>query len=104
MSDDQRPVRMCDSCGGVDNHPRHVFATGPDDGASLAEVGAKAIENAAAEDRAAIIAQAQDTSTIMKHMDCCRADGCPDGTCYQVTAGAEDKRGPALVKHLTQEN
>ena len=98
---EQRPKRMCDSCGGVDDHPRHVYATGPGDGASLAEVGAKAIEAAAAGDRAAVIAQAQDTSTIMKHMDCCRTDGCPDGTCAQVTAGAEGKTGAALVKHLT---
>jgi hypothetical protein len=38
----------------------------------------------------------------MRHMDCCREAGCPDGTCNEVTKGAEDKRGPALVKHLTR--
>jgi hypothetical protein len=100
---EQRPKRMCDSCGQVDDHPRHVFATAPGDSQSLAEVAAKAIEAASAEDRPAIIAQAQDTSTTMKHMDCCRTDGCPDGTCAQVTAGAEGKTGNALVKHLTSQ-
>lgn len=98
---EQRPVRMCDSCGGVDDHPRHVIGYAPEDAVTAAEVGAKAIESAPAEHRAAIIAQVQDTTTTMKHMDCCRTDGCPDGTCYVVTSGAEDKRGNALVKHLT---
>jgi hypothetical protein len=101
---EQRPIRMCDSCGGVDDHPRHVFAGSPGDGLTVATIGAVAIEAAPDEHKAAIIAQVQDTTTTMRHMDCCRAAGCPDGTCAQVTAGAEDKRGAALVKHLTSQN
>lgn len=44
-----------------------------------------------------------DGGTQMRHMDCCRAAGCPDGTCELVTAGAEELRGDALVQHLTGE-
>jgi len=43
-----------------------------------------------------------DGSTMMRHMDCCREAGCPDGTCAMVTAGAEDLRGEELIAHLTR--
>lgn len=98
-----RPVRGCDSCGGVDDHPRHVFAHAPGDGATSAEVAVKMLDNAPPESREAIMAQVRDDSTIMKHMDCCRADGCPDGSCNVVTAGAESKRGDDLLKHLVKQ-
>lgn len=98
---EQRPVRMCDSCGGVDDHPRHVVAYAAGDGPTSPEVAAKAVSNATEDQRVAVIAQVQDASVVMKHMDCCRADGCPDGTCANVTSGAENKTGNALVKHLT---
>lgn len=96
-----RPMRLCDACGQVDDHPRHVIAHAPGDGVTTTDVASAAIAAASDADRPAIIAQARDTSTIMRHMDCCRAAGCPDGTCNIVTAGAEDKKGDALVKHLT---
>lgn len=99
---EKRPMRMCDSCGGVDSDPRHVFAYAEGDGETEAVVASEAIGNASREDLPLIMAQIADRSTTMKHMDCCRADGCPDGTCNVVTAGAEDKRGAALVRHLTK--
>jgi hypothetical protein len=37
----------------------------------------------------------------IRHIDCCRGAGCPDGSCDQVTAGAEELRGDALLEHLT---
>lgn len=98
---EKRPMRMCDVCGVVDDHPRHVFAHAVGDGATAPEIAAIAVQSASTEDAPAILAQIQDSSTTMRHMDCCRSVGCPDGTCNEVTAGAEDKRGPALVKHLT---
>ena len=101
MAGETRPMRMCDSCGQVDDHPRHVFATADGAGVTDATIGAKALRAATDDDFEAILAQVQDGTTIMKHMDCCRADGCPDGSCNTVTAGAEDKTGAALVKHLT---
>ena len=42
-----------------------------------------------------------DGGTLIRHLDCCREAGCPDGSCDVVTAGAEDLRGAALVNHLT---
>lgn len=100
-----RPIRMCDSCGQVDDHPRHVFAHAPGDGSTDATVGVQALDAAPDEaSKAAVITHIKDDSTTMRHMDCCRQAGCPDGTCNVVTAGAESKRGDALVKHLTKGN
>jgi hypothetical protein len=42
-----------------------------------------------------------DGGTLMRHMDCCREAGCPDGSCDEVTQGAEKLRGDELVQHLT---
>lgn len=97
----ERPVRMCDVCGGVDAHPRHVFAYAGGDGVTSPEVANQALENAGSADRMAILQQIQDNTTIMRHLDCCRETGCPDGTCNYATAGAEDLRGDDLLKHLT---
>ena len=47
------------------------------------------------------IAGQADGSTTDRHIDCCAAAGCADGSCDTVLAGAGDKRGDALVKHLT---
>jgi hypothetical protein len=94
---------MCDACGQVDDHPRHVFANADGDGVTNPEVAATAIKAADPADLPAIIAQVQDNSTVMRHMDCCRNAGCPDGACNTVTVGAESKTGSALVKHLTKE-
>jgi len=100
-----RPMRICDACGQVDDHPRHVIAYADGDGVTDPEVALKAIEAATGLGVGAeILAQVQDGSTIMRHMDCCRSLGCPDGTCNEVTAGAEDKTGNALLKHLTKGN
>ena len=67
----ERPMRVCDICMQVDDHPRHVIAL--DDG-----------------------------GTLMRHMDCCREAGCFDGSCNEVTAGAENLRGDELLAHLTR--
>jgi hypothetical protein len=95
-------VRMCDSCGGVDDHPRHLVAYDPNtDGPRTSpEVVAQALADADPDAVVGIIGHLQDNSVIMKHMDCCRADGCPDGTCDEVTEGAENLKGDALRKHL----
>ena len=104
MPQDDRPTRMCDTCGGVDTAPRHVIGLGPDDPNPTAPDIAQAALKAAGTDNAGILAQVMDTSTQVKHMDCCRADGCPDGSCDEVTAGAEKLRGTALLKHITKES
>lgn len=99
---DTRPLRGCDVCGGVDDHPRHVFAHGPGDGVTPPSVASQMVDNCPdATTRTAILAHIQDDSTTYRHMDCCRQVGCPDGTCNVVTSGAEDLKGDDLVKHLT---
>lgn len=102
---DGRLMRVCDVCGGVDDHPRHVIAgdpgTGPPDGAVVATVlDMPDIGNA---ERVALIADLYDTTLLLRHMDCCRQTGCPDGSCDIQTAGAEDARGSDLLDHLMRE-
>lgn len=40
-----------------------------------------------------------DGGTQMRHMDCCREAGCPDGTCDAITE--TDLRGDELRTYLT---
>lgn len=98
-----RIVRMCDLCGGVDDHPRHMFdhtATG--DGVTDASVMSIALDNAPDPiAREGVLNHFRDNSTTLRHMDCCREAGCPDGSCDYVTKGATDKKGAALIKHIT---
>jgi hypothetical protein len=101
---DGRPLRVCDLCGGVDDHPRHVIA-GADPNVVVVtqpseDVINRVLELAPAQDRARLLRDLMDTSSSDRHMDCCRAAGCPDGSCDVQTAGAETKRGAALLKHL----
>lgn len=43
-----------------------------------------------------------DPKGVALHMDCCAARGCPEGVCGQVIDAAGDKRGGALLQHITQ--
>lgn len=99
-----RLLRVCDICGGVDDHPRHVLAGGAPDLYPIPgdDILAKVLDNAPQEEKARLVRELMDTSSSDRHMDCCREAGCPDGTCNQVTAGAEDLRGAKLLKHLTK--
>lgn len=99
-----RALQVCDACGGVDDHPRHHHSGG-DAGAfdpPSAAVLARVAKTAPAADVERLIAELQDTGTTSKHLDCCRADGCPTGDCDRRTAGAEDLRGAALLKKLAK--
>ncbi len=101
-----RAVRVCDACGGVDDHPRHVIAGPPDaypapDDDTVAKVMANArklnLDDIVA---ARLLRDLLSTAAVDLHMDCCRARGCPTGACDTQTAGAEDARGAKLLKHL----
>jgi hypothetical protein len=99
-----RLLRVCDLCGGVDDHPRHVLAGGPGSGAVFAQPGedilAAVLAAAPDADRARLVRDLMDTTSSDRHLDCCREAGCPDGSCDVQTAGAESKRGKALLAHL----
>lgn len=76
-------LRICDSCGVIDEQPRHMHlnapGTVPVNVDLLAAVGANT--SLSDEDRKRIMADIADTEQILKHFACCAADGCPDGTC-----------------------
>ena len=99
------PLRVCDICGGVDTHPRHVIGHADGDAPEVdKDILARIIENEdlASTDRAAAVADIVDRTLQLRHMDCCRSVGCPDGTCDLIAAtGAGDLRGEELREHLT---
>lgn len=100
----ERPFRMCDVCGGVDDHPRHVFACAEGECLIDDEIALLALTNAGEQHSRAILAQIRDTATSIRHMDCCAQAGCPDGSCETILQSAGDKRGQALVNYLTEGN
>ena len=107
---DKLPFRVCDLCGGVDDHPRHVIAGVIDDqhpvNEALRETVAANIETLLSEKKIPfseamrISADFADTTSSDRHKDCCAAVGCPTGTCGNQIAGAEGKTGAALRKHI----
>lgn len=96
-----RPLRVCDLCGAVDDHPRHVVAGNirgtfaPSDGA-LERVMAEAPDG----ERNRLVRELMDTTSSDRHLDCCRDNGCPDGSCGVMTEGAGAKTGKAMLDHL----
>ena len=103
---DNRALHVCDLCGQVDDHPRHVLAGGME-GAHPAPPGkvvrlvmANAADLPQAEqDR--LLADLLDTSASDRHLDCCAAAGCPTDTCGPQVAGADGKTGADLLRHIT---
>lgn len=95
-----RLLRVCDLCGDVDDHPRHVLTGGLPDVYPTPSVDLinKVLGNASEDDRARLVRDLVDTSSSDRHMDCCRTAGCPTGACDEV---AEDLRGADLLDHLT---
>jgi hypothetical protein len=98
-----RALRVCDLCGGVDDHPRHVLAgqlpgtyQRPGD-----DIVAQVAKHAPKTELGRLLAELFDTGTSDRHMDCCRAAGCPTGACDEQTVGAEELRGADLLQHLT---
>lgn len=107
-----RPVRVCDLCGGVDDHPRHVIdGTDPDAqvvAAPTDDIVNRVLDAAPAADRARLLRDLMDTASSDRHLDCCAAAGCPlpaddEHNCATRTAGAESKTGRQLLAHLTKE-
>jgi hypothetical protein len=104
MTSTARPLRVCDVCGQVDDHPRHVFVGSPDEYPVNDEMAEAILAmDLSPEDKNRIYKEVQDTTVQQRHMDCCRDAGCPDGSCQQVTKGAEKLKGSKLVAHLTKE-
>ncbi len=103
-----RVIKVCDLCGGVDDHPRHVIAGNmadvyePPNAAIVAKVVANAAKLVAEDGVNRLIEDLLDTSSQERHMDCCAEAGCPTGACNEVMAAAGTRRGAALLKHITK--
>lgn len=103
-----RVLKVCDVCGGVDDHPRHVIAGSvadtfdPVDPEIVAKVVANAARQTAEDGVNRLIADLLDRSSQERHMDCCAEVGCPTGTCGEVMHAAGSRRGAALLKHITK--
>jgi hypothetical protein len=59
------------------------------------------VELAPPESVSRLLGDLYDTSSSDRHMDCCRAAGCPDGSCDRLTGALADLRGSKLLEHLT---
>lgn len=134
-----RANRICDVCGGFDDHPRHaLWAPGAPEAVPSRDVVQKVLDAAGTgehADKARLLfglldyddntvgviykalqgignpdEQGQglidlfDTAWIMRHLDCCRSVGCPDGTCNLVLADAGNAQGDDLVAYITTNN
>lgn len=82
---DERPLRVCDVCGGVDDHPRHVFVGTPDEFPLNQELADSVLDlELPSADRGRIYREVLDTTVQQRHMDCCAGAGCPDSSCNQI--------------------
>jgi hypothetical protein len=109
--------RVCEGCGGVDEHPRHIVAgvipdVHPAASAELRETVLANIKELAGagkltiENAMAIGVDIDDTTTRSLHIDCCAEAGCPkagtpDG-CDARVAVWNGKTGPGMVKAAEQ--
>lgn len=97
-----RALRVCDLCGGVDDHPRHVISGGGGEFAPPTDdMIAKVVALEPETDRPRLLRDLLDSSSQYRHMDCCRQDGCPTGACDQSLAGTAGLTGAALLEHLS---
>jgi hypothetical protein len=93
VPESDRPLRFCDVCGGLDDHPRHVIAVPPGTaGAEPAPEFLAGLPNAPVTAVALLI----QPTTLIRHIDCCAAQGCE--VCAATEAATKGKRGEALVK------
>lgn len=96
-----RVLRVCDLCGGVDDHPRHVIAGTDQDAFTRPseEIIAKVIASAPPEEVGRLVGELVDRTASDRHLDCCAAAGCPTGTCGPQVAGAPGV-GQQMLDHL----
>lgn len=96
---DDRPLRGCEVCGGVDDHPRHacLVPVGYAGAVPQGDVLQKLLDNGIS---GVALSEAMDAQTTMRHIDCCAAAGCPDGSCPPVVAQTNGVTGKKLLDHL----
>lgn len=98
----ERPLRICDVCGEVDDLPRHVVAHSPGE----VPVNTDLVVTIASRDdldpvvRESIVADIIDTSLELRHMHCCAGAGCPDGSCNALVASGVSP--DAMLAHIQE--
>jgi hypothetical protein len=106
-----RPLRVCDLCGGVDRDPRHVLSnTVPGDRFTRPgdDIVSRVVDAAPSDQRGRLLNDLLDTTSSDRHLDCCAQAGCPlppgdPSNCANRTRGAEGKTGKQMLAHLTKE-
>jgi hypothetical protein len=104
-----RPIRVCDVCGGFDDHPRHVIGHAANEAPAVDQAVVKALAvhvDFTTDEGGAAIADLMDTTLQLRHMDCCASVGCPDGTCVEIhrrtpAPANSPLRGDDLLEFLT---
>jgi hypothetical protein len=101
---DERPLRVCEACGQVDDHPRHVHASVLG-GGDLTTVDNDLIRKVlkmdlGEDDEARILADLYDKTSVTLHFDCCAARGCPTGACGAALAENGGKTREDLVRFV----
>lgn len=91
-----RPLRFCDVCGGLDNHPRHV--TGLPPGSTLGTPSREFLDSLQPGAPVAAVAELMNPTTVVRHMDCCAEQGCT--ICAETEVENGRRRGQALIDHL----
>ena len=91
---EDRPSRICDACGAIDTHARHVYISDgvPSRHDLVASVIAR--EDIDPVTRASIVESLLDTELQSRHPECCAAQGCP-------AAGLEGDCAPLVATGLT---
>lgn len=99
-----RPLRLCDVCGQLDDHPRHVTGLHVDSQEGLPSPEFLAQLDAAAGERHAnglppiptsAVAELMIPTTIVRHHDCCAAQGC--SICSTILGVTGDVTGDELL-------
>lgn len=91
-----RRLRLCDVCGQLDDHPRHVQGVPP--GFPGAVPSDEFIANLAADVPPYAVVELTDPTTIVRHQDCCAAQGCL--ICKETEAANGGARGDALLASI----
>lgn len=91
---DARPLRYCDVCFQLDDHPRHLTQV-----AGGAQPDPALLEGLVV-DQSNMVAflQLANSQLHVRHMDCCAAEGCE--ICQETEAANGKRRGQELIDHL----
>lgn len=93
----QRLRRLCDVCGQLDDHPRHVQAV--PDGTEGTVPSTEFLQSLPDGAPALAIAELMDPTTVVRHMDCCASKGCR--LCLDTLEAAGGAHGAKLITALT---